>query len=103
MFTVYVLQSLKNKKRYIGFTSKSIEQRMIWHEQGLTVWTRQKGPFVLRYSESYNTKDEAQGRERYFKTGQGRRTLQLLLTGSVSATNHGGRAKNSGAGRAEDS
>ncbi len=97
MYTVYVLKSLKNGKRYVGFTSKSIKERFDWHKWGLSAWTRQQRPLVILYSEQHGTKEEAMKRERYFKTGQGRRTLDHLVS-SVSAKNHGGRATQFGAG-----
>ena len=79
MYTIYVLKSLKNSKRYIGFTSQEITKRLNWHRWGLTAWTRQNGPFELIYFEKYNDKAHALRRERYFKTGNGRKTLELFL------------------------
>ena len=79
MVTVYVLKSTKNGKRYVGITTKPIDVRLSWHEQGLTRWTAQNGPFELVYQEISSTKLKAIKREKYFKTGQGRRTLDLLM------------------------
>ena len=92
MFTVYVLRSLKNGKRYVGFTSKELFQRLKWHDWGLTAWTRQNGPFEAIHSETFRQKDKAQRRERFFKTGNGRKTLDIILakdSGSASATQRG--------------
>ena len=77
-YTVYVLKSQKNGKQYVGSTSKELTKRLDWHRWGLTSWTRQNGPFELVYSEERNTRQEALRREKYFKTGQGRKTLDLL-------------------------
>ena len=85
MYTVYVLRSSKNQKRYVGFTSKNLSQRLDWHRWGLTSWTRQNGPFDLVYSEKFEDKDKAQHRERFFKTGNGRKTLDSLLRARSSA------------------
>jgi putative endonuclease len=79
MCTVDVLKSFKNGKRYVGFTSKSISTRLNWHRWGLTAWTKQNGPFQLIYSEQCTEKEKALKREKYFKTGQGRRTLDILI------------------------
>ena len=101
IYTVYVLKSLKNGKRYVGMTSKTVLERMDWHRWGLTAWTRQNGPFRFLYSEEYDTKARAMLREKYFKTGQGRRTLESLLMNkerSVSAKKLGGPAMNYGGG-----
>ena len=94
-FAVYVLKSLKNGKCYVGSTSKELTKRLDWHRWGLTAWTRQNGPFELLYSEERDTKQEALRREKYFKTGQGRRTLELLVKNQkfgtgAPATKHGG-------------
>ena len=79
MYIVYVLKSLKNKKRYVGFSSKNISKRLDWHRWGLTSWTKQNGPFRLIYLENYDSIDFAQKRERFLKTGKGRRVLQNIL------------------------
>ena len=34
MFTVYVLKSLKNQKRYVGFTAQPLSKRLNWHRWG---------------------------------------------------------------------
>jgi len=95
MYTIYILKSLKNGKKYVGFTSKPLQTRIAWHRDGLTQWTRTNSPFELIYSEKHENKSKAARREKYFKTGQGRRTLGYLLEknpGSISAIKHGGPA-----------
>jgi predicted GIY-YIG superfamily endonuclease len=52
---------------------------MSWHKWGTTAWTRQNGPFDLVYSEQLEDKQHALRREKYFKTGQGRKTLDSML------------------------
>jgi putative endonuclease len=72
MFTVYVLYSKTFQKKYTGFT-QDIERRIIQHNQGLLgKYTKGKGPWVLIYSETYQTKREAIIREKELKTGKGR-------------------------------
>ena len=58
MYTVYVLQSTTNRKRYIGFTSKNLKRRLAWHKWGLASWTRQNGPMELILFEEYENKRE---------------------------------------------
>lgn len=38
VFTVYVIESLKNGKRYVGFTSKPVNQRLNEHNRGCNKW-----------------------------------------------------------------
>lgn len=78
MFTVYVLRSLKNSKRYVGYTSKAAEIRLKEHNSGCNKFTSQNGPFILIFTENFITKTEAIKRERFLKSGQGRKYLDLL-------------------------
>jgi len=75
MYFVYILKSLKNSKRYIGFTSKSPMVRLSEHNNGCNKWTRGNKPFILINSESFGSKLEAQKREKFLKSGQGRKWL----------------------------
>jgi putative endonuclease len=76
MYRIYVLKSLKNRKHYVGFTEKTIEERLAQHKSGSTQWTRQNGPFELVYQEEFQDKFAAQRRERFLKSGHGREFLK---------------------------
>ena len=82
MHTVYVLKSLKDGRRYIGYTS-NIERRLKEHNAGTTESTRYRRPFELIYTEAYQTENEAKLREKFFKSGRGREELNIILTGAV--------------------
>lgn len=75
MAIVYVLRSLKNNKRYVGCTEKSAEERLLEHNSGSNQWTRQNRPLKLIYTEVFETLQEALTRERFLKSGQGRKWL----------------------------
>ena len=75
MFTVYVLRSLKNGKRYVGYTSKESLERLHDHNTGSNKWTRQNGSFVIIYTEEFADKKLAIQRENFLKSGQGRKWL----------------------------
>jgi len=75
MFTVYILRSLKNGKRYVGSTGKSANERLVEHNDGSNSWTRINSPFILIYTEEYPTITEARKRELFLKSGQGRKWL----------------------------
>ena len=79
MFSIYVLKSLKNNKRYIGYTSKTPQERLKEHNSGKNNFTRQNRPFVLVYNERYETKTEAMKREIFLKSGQGRKFLDSII------------------------
>ena len=79
MFFVYVLRSLKNKKRYIGSTALKLQERLKQHNHGANWFTKRNGPFELIYQESYTTKTEARKREIFLKSGVGRKYLDETL------------------------
>ena len=74
---VYVLRSLLDHKRYIGL-SEAIPERLVQHNAGKVVATKRRRPLVLTYVEHHATRPEARNREKYFKTGAGRRFLDRV-------------------------
>jgi len=78
MFYVYVLQSLKDKKLYIGYSS-DLKRRLREHKIGGSVSTRKRLPFKLLYYEVHTNEKDARRRERYFKTEKGKSTLRQML------------------------
>lgn len=78
MCTVYVLQSLKDKRTYVGCTN-NIERRLQDHNTGQVQSTRHRIPFKLIYKEEYPNRLEALKREEYLKTSWGRRQLRKIL------------------------
>ena len=75
MYYIYIMKSERNGKRYAGSTSKLPLDRVKDHNNGSNQFTRQNGPWNLIYSESFITKDEALRREKFLKSGQGRKWL----------------------------
>jgi len=76
---VYVLRSLKNKKRYVGSTRLTPEVRLQQHHYGSNKWTKQNGPFELIYSEEFVKFSDARKREIFLKSGMGRKFLDEIL------------------------
>jgi putative endonuclease len=83
MFYVYVLKSLKDNGLYIGFTS-NLRQRLTEHNEGKSLATNPRKPFKLIFYEAYENKYDALRREKYFKTGRGRTSLNLMLKETLS-------------------
>ncbi len=75
---VYVLESLKNKELYIGF-SDDLHRRLQEHNRGLNFSTKPYIPWQLIHYEAYLNKDDAERRENYLKTNQGSRLLKRML------------------------
>lgn len=77
-YFVYVLESYIDGRLYKGQTS-DIEKRIIEHNSGKTKSTKGYKPWKLVYFETFETRDEAVIREKYFKTGIGREFLKEKL------------------------
>ncbi len=78
MYYVYVLQSKRNGKRYVGFTNKEPSKRLHEHNNGSNIFTRHNGPFELIYTEEHNDETFARKRERFLKSGNGREFLKRI-------------------------
>ena len=78
MFYNYVLQSLKNKMLYIGYTT-NLEKRFKEHNDGLNQLTKPYRPWKLIYYEACLNKKDAKRREEYLKKTQGQRLLKRRL------------------------
>jgi len=76
-YTVYVLRSLKDHKRYIGVTS-NLARRLREHESGSVESTRNRRPLKLIHQEIFADKKQAWKQEKFLKSGQGREWLDLL-------------------------
>jgi putative endonuclease len=75
MFYTYVLKSKKDGELYVGFT-RDLKKRFDEHNHGLVESTRNRIPFELIYYEACCNEKSAVAREKYFKTGFGRRFLK---------------------------
>ncbi|PIR94550.1 endonuclease [Candidatus Falkowbacteria bacterium CG10_big_fil_rev_8_21_14_0_10_39_11] len=78
MFFIYVIKSIRYGTRYIGST-KDIGVRIIEHNNGRCRYTKGRKPWILVYSEKYKTRNEAMKRERFLKSGQGRKYLDKVI------------------------
>ena len=75
---VYLLQSKKTKEWYIGST-RDLQKRILSHNAGKNRPTKHAVPWKVIYCEiSLNQKD-ARAREKYLKSGMGRRYLKNRL------------------------
>jgi putative endonuclease len=88
MYCVYVIQSQKDKHFYTGLTS-GLQNRFREHNAGRVSSTKGRSPFELIYYEACLNEQDALSREKYLKSGMGKRYLRnrlkrfLSLTGQV--------------------
>ena len=79
MHYVYVLRSARDDGLYIGY-SANLRRRFMQHSEGTARATAHRRPWTLIYYEAYLDLIDALGRERYLKSGAGRRFLKTQLT-----------------------
>jgi len=78
MYYVYIIQSLKDKSLYTGFT-RSVKKRLLVHNEGLSEYTSKLRPWKLIYYEAYLIKEDAICREKFLKSGSGKHYLDKQL------------------------
>ncbi len=78
MFYVYILKSLKDNRRYIGYTN-NILIRLQFHNQGLNPSTRNRRPLKLICFKKFDVKSEAMYYERYLKSLKGGKQLEIEI------------------------
>ena len=81
MWKVYVLESQKQKRFYIGMC-RDMERRLKEHNSGKTKSTKGFRPWHILFIEDYNTRDEARTRELYLKSGIGREYIKTIWSRS---------------------
>lgn len=75
---VYILQSLKNRSLYIGYTT-DLKKRFKEHNSGESLATKPFRPYELIFYEIFLNRLDAKNREKYLKSGYGRRTIKKML------------------------
>ncbi|HTE48480.1 MAG TPA: GIY-YIG nuclease family protein [Candidatus Paceibacterota bacterium] len=78
MYFVYVLKSKKDYKLYYGLTD-NLKRRIREHNNGEVSSTKSRVPFELVYFENTRNIKEARQREKYFKSGFGRKYIKNKL------------------------
>ncbi|NBB79128.1 MAG: GIY-YIG nuclease family protein [Verrucomicrobia bacterium] len=78
MYYVYVLVSEVDGEWYTGSTP-DLKRRVIRHNNGEVTSTKNRRPLKLIYYEASPTKADSVARERYLKSGMGKRYLKNRL------------------------
>ena len=66
MFYVYIIQSENTKQIYIGYTN-NLKRRLNQHNSNISFSTKNRGPWILIYSEVYRSRKDAKTREHRLK------------------------------------
>ncbi|MBI2594979.1 MAG: GIY-YIG nuclease family protein [Candidatus Colwellbacteria bacterium] len=82
MYGVYILRSKKDAELYTGY-SDNVQARIIEHQKGRVASTKNRRPLELVYCELYKNRKDAMQREKFFKTGWGRRYIRKILNNTL--------------------
>lgn len=85
MFYTYILQSQPSKKWYTGYTN-DLRKRFNQHQNNESSYTKGRGPFVLIYYEACLNEYDAKAREKYLKSGMGKRYVRNRLKRFLALT-----------------
>lgn len=91
-YCVYILFSKKDFELYTGYTS-NLEARLKNHHSGGTKSTSYRGPLELIFCEFYLFEEDARQRELYFKTTMGKKSIKLMLRGTLDKLGYKGTLK----------
>jgi putative endonuclease len=80
MYYCYILYSEKLDKYYIGSTG-DLEGRLQRHNTSNHGFTSTGKPWLMKYSESFETKSEALKRELQIKRRKSRNAIEELISG----------------------
>ncbi len=78
MVTIYVLESIDNKKLYVGMT-ENLLNRLKEHNAGRSKFTSAYMPWRIIYKEQALNFVEGRIREKYLKTFAGKKFIQKQL------------------------
>ena len=82
-YYVYLLESELDQSWYIGYTA-DLNNRIAQHNGGKSDYTKRKMPWKVIYYEVSFDKYDAIAREKYLKTGMGRRFLKNRLKNQLN-------------------
>jgi putative endonuclease len=78
MFWVYVLESQKDGRHYVG-SGENVEERLRRHNLSDYRYTKGHRPWIVVYKEPCGSRSEAVKRERFLKSGVGRKFLKEII------------------------
>lgn len=85
-FYVYILYSLADGKLYIGFTN-NLKRRLIEHANGKVDATKRRIPIKLIHYEYFVNRKDAEAREKFLKSGYGRKQFKEILKNTLTDLN----------------
>lgn len=81
----YIIKSEKNGSFYTGSTN-NLRKRFIQHNNGESSYTKANIPYKLVYYEACINEQDARSREKYLKSGMGKRYIKNRIKRFLSLT-----------------
>ncbi|OGD69804.1 excinuclease ABC subunit C [Candidatus Campbellbacteria bacterium RIFCSPLOWO2_02_FULL_35_11] len=85
MIYTYIIKSKRDNKWYTGVTN-DLRKRFKLHNDGEVTSTKGRGPFELIYYEACINKYDAFAREKFLKSGAGKKYIKNRLKRFLSLT-----------------
>jgi putative endonuclease len=77
-FYIYILFSLRDKGFYIGYTN-DLKRRLTEHSHKKVESTKNRVPLKLIHYEYFINREDAQAREKFLKSGYGRKQMRDIV------------------------
>jgi len=77
-FYVYIIYSSTLNKFYTGYSS-DLPKRLEEHNAGISAFTSTLKDWTLKYSEAFNSREEAMKREKEIKKKKSRKYIKWLI------------------------
>ncbi len=84
-YYVYILKSEKSSRMYTGYTN-DLRKRFYQHNSGKSTFTKRDMPYKIIYYEACLNSEDAKSREKYLKSGMGKRYIKNRLKRFLSLT-----------------
>ena len=72
---------MQHGRYYIGYT-ENLENRLSWHNQGKSSWSKRFRPWAIAYTEEFSLKSEAIKREKQLKSYKNKIYLEKIISRS---------------------
>ena len=82
MTFVYILQSLKNGRYYIGHTD-NVLNRLEEHNRGKTLSIKNSLPFEIQFSQKFKTREDAICVEKKLKKWKNKEILKRIIADGI--------------------
>ena len=81
-YSIYILQSEKDGRYYVGSTN-NLEKRIVYHNKGRVLSTKNFVPWNLKYKENFDSLSMARKREQQIKNWKKRSAIEKLINAPI--------------------